>query len=140
MLDNRPIFLVRKRIFPFTVRTPANDAGRPRSGSGTRAAAVDSRGRGPAMVVERREAQRARSRAVRASGLFCGARHARSVGGWQHPSAWRGPRPRRLPALHSERAWLFVRVAFREFGFGKTRTRRRRENAISFRHREAGEG
>jgi len=39
--------------------------------------------------------------AVRASGLFCGARHARSVGGWQHPSAWRGPRPRRLPALHS---------------------------------------
>src|ERR1700730_1011013 len=56
---------------------------------------------------------------------------------------WRAPRPkrgrvatsvrvawpttRRLPALHSERAWLFVRVAFRELGFGKTRTRWRRE-------------
>src|SRR6202140_3518015 len=64
--------------------------------------------------------------------IFCGARHARSVDGWQHPSAWRGPRPRRLPALHSEREWLFVRVAFRELGFGKTRARRRRESEIAY--------
>src|ERR1700680_1081162 len=61
MLDNRSIFLVRKRIFPLTVRTPIADAGW-RSGSGTRAAAVDSRRRRTAMVVERREAQRARNR------------------------------------------------------------------------------
>src|SRR6202140_5274780 len=59
--------------------------------------------------------------AVRASGSFCGARHARSVGGWQHPSAWRGPRPRRLPALHSEREWLscewlFVNLALAKLG------------------------
>ena len=38
--------------------------------------------------------------AVRASGSFCGARRARSASGWQHPSAWRGPRPWRLSALH----------------------------------------
>src|SRR5277367_4316342 len=62
--------------------------------------------------------------AVRASGSFCGARHARSVGGWQHPSAWRGPRPRRLPALHSEREWLFVTVALAKLG----RKQMRREN------------
>jgi hypothetical protein len=31
-------------------------------------------------------------------------------------------------------------MAFREFGFGKTRTHRRRENAISFRHRDSGGG
>src|SRR6202035_5777950 len=55
---------------------------------------------------------------------------------------WRAPRPkrgrvatsdrvawpttRRLPALHSERAWLFVQVAFRDRGFGKTRTQTKR--------------
>jgi len=51
--------------------------------------------------------------AVRASGTICGARHARSVAGWQHPSAWRGPRPgasRRSTrnALGFSCAWLFV--------------------------------
>src|ERR1700726_4572592 len=63
--------------------------------------------------------------AVRASGLFCGARHARSVGGGQHPSAWRGPRPRRLPAPRSEREGTFVTVASAKLGRKQNASRER---------------
>lgn len=62
-------------------------------------AAVDSRGRrdrGGAPGGAARPKQ-----AVFARGSSCGARHARSAGGWQHPFAWRGHDLRRLSALHS---------------------------------------
>jgi hypothetical protein len=83
------------------------------------------------MVVERREAQRARSRRfAQADLLWRAPRPKRGRMATSVRVAW--PTTRRLPALHSERAWLFVRMAFRGFGFGKTRARRRRENAILF--------
>ena len=82
------------------------------------------------MVVERREAQRARSRRF--------AQADRSVAR-ATPEAWAGGNIRPRGVAHdpgasrrSTRAWLFVRMAFRELGFGKTRTRWRRENAIPF--------
>src|SRR5580692_3676234 len=78
--------------------------------------------------------------AVRASGTICGARHARSVAGWQHPSAWRGPRPgasRRSTrnALGFLCAWLFVTVALAKLG----RTGAARTTAL-IRHRDSGGG
>src|ERR1700729_1142712 len=93
-----------------------------RSGSGTRAAVVDSRGGDPRWwwSAGRRSAPEAggsRKRIV----LWRAPRPKRGRVATSVRVAW--PRPRRLPALHSERAWLFVRVAFRELGFGKTRTR-----------------
>jgi hypothetical protein len=73
------------------------------------------------MVVERREAQRARSRRfAQADLLWRAPRPKRGRVATSVRVAW--PTTRRLPALHSERAWLFVRVAFCELGFGKTRT------------------
>jgi hypothetical protein len=79
------------------------------------------------MVVERREAQRARSRRfAQADLLWRAPRPKRGRVATSVRVAW--PTTRRLPALHSERAWLFVRVAFRELGFGKTRAHGRREN------------
>jgi hypothetical protein len=105
MLDNRSIFLVRKRIFPLTVRTPVDEAGCPRSGSGVRAAAVDSRGARTAMVVERREAQRARSRRfAQADPLWRAPRPKRGRVATSVRVAW--PTTRRLPALHSFWEWL----------------------------------
>ena len=89
------------------------------------------------MVVERREAQRARSRRF--------AQADRSVAR-ATPEAWAGGNIRPRGVAHDPGAsrrstrnargfsceWLFVRVFFRELGFGKTRARRRRENAILF--------
>ena len=72
------------------------------------------------MVVERREAQRARSRRP------AQADHpvARAT-----PEAWAGGNIRPRGVAHdpgasrrSTRAWLFVRMAFRKLGLGKTRT------------------
>src|ERR1700730_214979 len=126
MLYTRSIFLVRERIIPPSVKTPAKKAGRPRSGSGTRAAAVDSRRGEPRWwwSAGRRSAPEpggSRKRIV----LWRAPRPKRGRVATSVRVAW--PTTRRLPALHSERAWLFVRVAFRELGFGKTRTRWRRE-------------
>ena len=89
------------------------------------------------MVVERREAQRARSRRF--------AQADRSVAR-ATPEAWAGGNIRPRGVAHDPGAsrrstrkasgfsceWLFVRVFFRELGFGKTRTHGRRENAILF--------
>src|SRR6202035_1683018 len=69
--------------------------------------------------------------AVRASGLFCGARHARSVGGWQHPTAWRGPRPgasrRSTRNAHGFSCkWLFVTVVLAKLGRKQNAPRERK--------------
>src|SRR5580700_3589681 len=138
--EHRKSILDIPSLFPLhsesirSIRTPAGDSGWQERKAALRrrrsTAAAENRDGGGAPGGAARPKQ-----AVRASGSFCGARHARSAGGWQHPSAWRGPRPRRLPALH-----LRTRVAFRELGFGKTRARRRRENAIAFRPRDSGGG
>src|SRR5271156_1209646 len=109
------------RIFPLTVRTLADDAGRPRSGSGTRAAAVDSRWRRTAMGVERREAQRARSR--RFAQADCSVARAT-------PEAWAGGNIRPRGVAHDPGAsrrstrnasgfsceWLFVNLALAKLG------------------------
>src|SRR5580700_9630220 len=82
-------------------------------------------------VVERREAQRARSRRF--------AQADRSVAR-ATPEAWAGgnirprgvahdPAPPGAPLKNARGfscAWLFVRMAFRELGFGKTRTQTKR--------------
>src|SRR5580704_186959 len=61
--------------------------------------------RGTAMVVERREAQRARSRRfAQADLLWRAPRPKRGRVATSVRVAW--PTTRRLPALHSERAWL----------------------------------
>ena len=72
------------------------------------------------MVVERREAQRARSRRF--------AQADRSVAR-ATPEAWAGGNIRPRGVAHdpgasrrSTRAWLLVRLAFRDLGLGKTRT------------------
>ena len=74
------------------------------------------------MVVERREAQRARSR--RFAQADCSVARAT-------PEAWAGGNIRPRGVAHDPAppgAPLFFGVAFRDRGFGKTRTRRRREN------------
>jgi len=79
------------------------------------------------MVVERREAQRARSRRP--------AQADRSVAR-ATPEAWAGGNIRPRGVAHDPAppgAPLGMRVAFRDRGFGKTRTRRRRENAGAYR-------
>jgi hypothetical protein len=106
---------------------PVGRSGRRLSGGGGRQPR-----RRTAMVVERREAQRAPKQAVRASGSSV----ARAT-----PEAWAGGNIRPRGVAHdpgasrgSTRAWLFVRMAFvnlafRDSGFRKTRTHGRRENA-----------
>jgi hypothetical protein len=114
------------RIIPLTVRTPVDHAGRPRGGSGARAAAVDSRGGERWWSAGRRSAPEAggsRKRIV----LWRAPRPKRGRVATSVRVAW--PTTRRLPALHSDRARLFARVAFRDRGFGKTRTHGCRENA-----------
>jgi hypothetical protein len=72
------------------------------------------------MVVERREAQRARSRRF--------AQADRSVAR-ATPEAWAGGNIRRRGVAHDPAppgAPLGIRVAFRDRGFGKTRTQRKR--------------
>src|SRR6202049_2637986 len=113
MLDSRSIFLVRKRIFPLTIRTPVDDAGG-RSGSGTRAAAVDSRGGEPRWwwSAGRRSAPEAggsRKRIV----LWRAPRPQRGRGATSVGVAWRTtPAPPGAP--------LGTRVAFRANGFSWT--------------------
>jgi hypothetical protein len=87
------------------------------------------------MVVERREAQRARSRRfAQADPLWRAPRPKRERVATSVRVAW--PTTRRLPTLHSRVAFYalgFVNLAFRDSGFGKTRTHARREN-FSVRH------
>jgi hypothetical protein len=72
------------------------------------------------MVVERREAQRARSRRfAQADLLWRAPRPKRGRVATSVRVAW--PTTRRLPALHSEFEWLFVTVALAKLG--------RKENA-----------
>src|SRR6202035_3125126 len=97
-----------------SVRTPAGDSGWQERKAALRqrrsTAAAENRDGGGAAGGAARPKQ-----AVRASGSSCGARHARSVGGWQHPSAWRGPRPG-ASRRSTRNEWLFVTVALAKLG------------------------
>jgi len=87
------------------------------------------------MVVERREAQRARSRRfAQADLLWRAPRPKRERVATSVRVAWpTTPAPPGAPLARCFRALGFVNLAFRDSGFGKTRTHGRREN-ISVRH------
>jgi len=95
-LDIRHSFSYIWQISP--IKGPSTGDGPPIERVRFCATAVDSRSenRGGAPGGAARPKQ-----AVRASGSFCGARHARSASEWQHSPAWRGHDFRRLSALHS---------------------------------------